>query len=270
MSVQAPPAVVLHALSDAGPVRDHNEDAFATTAIESDAGRSHLLIVADGLGGHNAGEVASGLAVDVVLNEARKEGAPLGDRLLSRALQQANLEVVNRGHDDPACFNMQTTMTALAVQFDRLLLAHVGDCRAYRVRKSAIQQLTTDHTRITEMLRMRLVTPEQALKHPYRSMLTRSLGADLILQVDTVRDRVQTGDRYVICSDGLWSEVTSDEIRRAVTELAPEAACKQLIELGTARQSSDNMTVAIAVVNDVSEAPASAPRWRSWLGRNGQ
>src|SRR5205085_11422831 len=141
--------------------------------------------------------VASGLAVEVVLEEARKEGVPLGDRFLARALQQANLAVLNSGHDNPERFNMQTTMTALALQYDRLLLGHVGDCRAFRVRKGTIEQLTTDHTRITEMLRMRMITPEQALKHPYRSMLTRSLGGELIVQVDTLRDQAEPGDIYV-------------------------------------------------------------------------
>lgn len=270
MSVQTLPDVELHTLSDAGPVRDGNEDCSATLTLDGQEGaRSHLLIVADGLGGHRAGEVASRLAVDTLLEQARAEGAPLGDRFLQRTVQQANLAVLNRGHDDPDCFNMQSTLTALVVQYDRLLLAHVGDCRAFRVRQGAIQQLTTDHTRIAEMLRMRLVTPEQALKHPARSMLTRSLGSDLILQVDGVRDRVEPGDLYVVCSDGLWGEVSSDEIRRVVSEHTPWNACERLLALGAARGASDNMTVGIARVHAVAAAPTAAPRWKSWFGRGG-
>jgi protein phosphatase len=270
MSVHTLPDVELHTLSDAGPVRDGNEDCSAALSLTAaDGSRSHLLIVADGLGGHLAGEVASRLAVDTLLEQARSEGAPLGDRFLPRTLQQANLAVLNRGHDDPDCFNMQSTITALVLQFDRLLLAHVGDCRAFRIRHDAIQQLTTDHTRIAEMLRMRLVTPEQALKHPARSMLTRSLGADLILAVDSVRDRVERGDLYVICSDGLWGEVSSDEIRRIVLEHAPPNACERLLALGASRGAADNMTVGIARVHTVIAAPAAAPRWKSWFGRGG-
>jgi serine/threonine protein phosphatase PrpC len=270
MLVDVAREVEAHVATDMGPTRDNNEDCCAFQTIDGESGvRCHLLIVADGLGGHRAGEVASRLAVDTVLREAEREGAPIGDRFLGRALQQANLAVFNHGHDDPDCFNMQTTLTALAVQYDRLLLAHVGDCRAFRVRGDTIQQLTTDHTRVTEMLRMRLITPEQAIKHPARNMLTRSLGAELLLQVDTARDTVAPGDIYVICSDGLWSEVTSEEIRRTVTNLAPERACHELLELGTLRNATDNMTVGVLRVHQVAPAPATVPRWKSWLGRGG-
>jgi serine/threonine protein phosphatase PrpC len=268
MLVHAVPDVELHTLSDAGPVREGNEDCCAAVTLSGGNGMSsHLMLVADGLGGHRAGEVASQLAVEAVLGEAATEGVPFGDRFLSQALQQANLAVFNRGHDNPDCFNMQTTMTALAVQYDRLLIAHVGDCRAYRVRTRTIQQLTTDHTRVMEMLRMRLITPEQAVKHPARSMLTRSLGADLIVQADSIRDRVEAGDVYVVCSDGLWSEVSSEEIRRAVMEHDAAAAARRLIEIGTGRGASDNMTIGILRVNQAPAAPATVPRWKSWIGR---
>ncbi len=268
MLVQAVPEVELYTLSDTGPVREGNEDCCAAVALTGEGGvLSHLLLVADGLGGHRAGEVASRLAVATVLSEASGEGAPIGDRFLSRAIQQANLAIFDQGHDDPDCFNMQTTMTAVAIQHDRLMIGHVGDCRAYRVRGTTIQQLTTDHTRVMEMLRMRLITPEQAVKHPARSMLTRSLGADLILQVDTIRERVDPSDLYIVCSDGLWSEVSSEEIRRTVTEVSGPDACKRLIEIGTSRGASDNMTIGILRVNSATAAPASVPRWKSWIGR---
>jgi protein phosphatase len=182
-------------------------------------------------------------------------------------MQQANLAVLNHGHDHPDCFNMQSTMSAIAIQFDRLLLAHVGDCRVFRVRGGGIQQLTTDHTRVTEMLRMRLITPEQALRHPARSMLTRSLGADLILQVDAMRDRVQTDDTYVVCTDGLWNEVSSEEMRRIAIELPGDLACERLVQLGADRGAADNMTIGLARVHAVEAAPPSAPRWKSWFGR---
>jgi len=269
MLVHAPPQTELHTLSDTGPTRDGNEDYCAARVIEGDEGvRSFLLIVADGLGGHRAGEVASRLAVETVLSEADSEGAPLGDRFLGRALQQANLAVLNQGHDEPDCFNMQTTMSAIALQYDRVLLAHVGDCRVFRIRRAVIQQLTTDHTRVMEMLRMRLITPEQAAKHPARSMLTRSLGADLILQVDSIRESAMAGDVYVVCTDGLWNEVSSEEIRRTTLELPGEEACAKLVRLGTERGAADNMTIGIARVNEVTSAPATAPRWRSWFGRS--
>jgi serine/threonine protein phosphatase PrpC len=270
MLVQTPTEVELYTLSDVGPVREGNEDYCAATTLGgTDGQRSHLLVVADGLGGHLAGEVASRLAVDTLLDEAGREGAPIGDRFLGRAMQQANLAVVNHAHDNPACFNMQTTMTAVVVQYDRLLLAHAGDCRLYRVRGVAIEQLTSDHTRVAEMLRMRLISPEQAVKHPARNMLTRSLGADLIVQVDTLRDKVLPGDQYVLCSDGLWSAVTSDEIRRFVVGSSLEDAGKRLIALGTERGSSDNMTVGLMHVHTVTPAPVAVPRWKSWFGRPG-
>jgi len=265
--VLSPPQIEFHTLSDAGPTRDNNEDHCAAVVLAGEGGSTLLLIVADGLGGHKAGEVASRLAVETVIAEAEREGSPLGERFLSRAVQAANLAVFNHGHDDPDCFNMQTTISTIALQQDRLLLAHVGDCRVFRVRQGQIQQLTTDHTRITEMLRMRLITPEQALRHPARNMLTRSLGADLILQVDTLRERALSGDIYVICTDGLWNEVSSEEIRRAVSDQPVQGACERLLALGAERGASDNMTIGVARVHETGSATSAAPRWKAWFSR---
>jgi protein phosphatase len=227
--------------------------------------RLYLLVVADGLGGHLAGEVASGIAVQTLQEHftAWDGGSP--DRFVADAVQRANLNVYDAAHASPDHFNMQTTISAVALAGDRLTVAHVGDCRLYRLRDGRLDILTRDHTMAMEMLRLRMISPEQAAEHPGRYQLTRSLGASPLLHVDTVREKVMAGDAYLLCSDGLWGEVATDEIARALGEQPPQEACQELLSLVLDRGAPDNVTGITFRVAQATAAPAPGSRWRSLL-----
>jgi protein phosphatase len=163
---------------------------------------------------------------------------------------------------------MGTTLTALTMAGREAIIGHVGDSRAYRVRKGDCAQLTADHSRVGEMLRMKMITPEQAVNHPARSMLTRSLGAEMTVQVDLVREPIETGDVFVLCSDGLWDVVPRADIAAVAAEsrLAHEAA-DRLVELALRRGSADNVTCVVVRVSSDAPIPAAGGR-RSFFRRS--
>jgi protein phosphatase len=159
---------------------------------------------------------------------------------------------------------MGSTLTALSLAGREALIAHVGDSRAYRVRERQASQLTADHSRVGEMLRMRLITAEQAARHPARSMLTRSLGTDPVVQVDLIREPAEIGDTFVLCSDGLWDVVGRAEIAdlagggEGEDPPAPAHAAAALVELALKRDAPDNISV--IVIRVVAHGPTPARR----------
>lgn len=254
--------------SHSGKVREHNEDfagAYAPTTPDDAWDRGPLFVVADGMGGHAAGEVASRLAVETLLShwsagapDAPQQGMRGGIRKANTALIDAALEGVGRR-------GMGTTITALTLAGREALIGHVGDSRAYLVRDGACTQLTDDHSRVGELLRMRLITPEQAVDHPARSMLTRSLGGEMAVQPDVVRQSIERGDTFVLCSDGLWETVSRVEMGEVVagigTELAtPADAADALIDLALQRGAADNVTVVVVRVSSDRPIPAAAAK----------
>jgi len=201
--------------SDPGDVRPHNEDFCAgyVPTIPDDAWEhGPIFVVADGLGGHAAGEVASRLATETVIAGWRRTKTPLPRPALRDVVRAANTAVYDASLESGRR-GMGTTVTALTLNGHEAVVAHVGDSRAYLVRKGACRQLTSDHSRVGEMLRMKLLTPEQAANHPARSQLTRSLGGDPTVQVDVVTADVAEGDSFVLCSDGLSGMVTDEDMQ---------------------------------------------------------
>ena len=255
------PHVRAAARTDAGPCRENNEDAILVRS-DSDAG-FHLFAVADGLGGHRAGEVASQMVVDTLA-----EGRPAverPERWLRQAFNAANLAIWDHSQSHPEAFNLQSTATALLLVGAEAVIGHVGDCRVYLLRDGVTVQCTTDHTQAMEMLRMRIITAEQAVHHPARNQLTRSLGAELFLNVDISRRRIQQGDVFVLCCDGLWSELTRDEIAAAAeAEPDPAVVASSLIQVAVDRGAADNVSVVVVRVAGPMEAPSPA-RGRRWL-----
>jgi serine/threonine protein phosphatase PrpC len=256
-------------ISDPGTLRDNNED-YAGAFAPEDAEAVPLFIVADGMGGHAAGEVASRLAVETVLAGWQSGGSGAAHQRLRSAARAANVAVFDAGQDAERR-GMGTTLTALALAGREVLIAHAGDSRAYLVRGGQASQLTADHSRVGEMLRMRLITAEQAARHPARSMLTRSLGTDPVLQIDLTRQPAEVGDTYVLCSDGLWDLVARGEIATITAgdpdggDAAfppPSEAAAALVELALKRDAPDNVTV--AVIRLVAHGPAPSRRsfWR--------
>jgi protein phosphatase len=263
-------------LTDAGPHRDTNQDSIGCFA-PSDAlalqRKGYLYVVADGLGGHAAGEVASSCAVEKLgeeyyspSNHTRIEPA------LRQAVQAANLRIHELTHHHPEYRSMETTLSAVAIAGAQAYVAHVGDTRIYHWREGALTQVTSDHSEAAELVRMRILKPERVRDHPGRNSLTRTLGSRLIPRPDYLRRPVQAGDQFVLCSDGLWSAMEEAEIAGIIGNSPPAAACRTLIEYALARDSHDNVSVQVVRVHAVDDAPAAPGRngWLSSIFQRGQ
>jgi len=255
-------------LSDPGTERGNNEDACGTLVVTP----THVLVaVADGVSGEEGGEIASRTAVDVTLRAYKDSPASWGPlRRLYRAAQQANIEIHDRALVVTELRRMSTTLTAIVVEDGMLHAAHVGDSRLYLVRGDTIVQKTKDHTVVGERRRVGLISAERAKAHPDRSVLTRSLGRELIAAVDRLSFPVSGGDTLVVCSDGLYNVMEDDELRQAVAGDDPEKGCKALVDAANARGTPDNLTVAVVKVTGrapETQAPGLRGLLAKWLGR---
>jgi protein phosphatase len=235
--------VLVVGLSDLGCVREKNEDAFAFWRDESGE-RGVLCLVADGMGGAAAGEVASRIAVRTV-REIYAQGPPGEDpgASLRKCLQVANREILQAVEENPRLAGMGTTCTAAVLREGRLWLGHVGDSRAYLLTESRMRQLSQDHSLAAELERQ-----GKPGVGSVRNVLTRCLGMGPEVNVDVTAEPIPFGPgmRLVLCSDGLTNMVVDEEIERLVRESSPEEACGQLVELARARGGSDNITVLVA------------------------
>jgi protein phosphatase len=248
--------------TDPGPNRPTNEDSTGSHSPDDPIileRKGFVCAVADGVGGHQAGEVASSVAVSTVIEEyysptshSRIEPA------LHHAFQAANLRIHALAQRNPEYRTMETTLTALVIWGACAYVAHVGDSRVYHWRDGRLVQLTTDHSEAAELARMRVVRPEQLRDHPRRNVLTRTMGGRLIVRPDFHRQALEPGDQFVLCTDGLWSEVGDEEIAAALGELEPAGACRALVSLALARPCLDNVTV--QVVKVVAIEPTAGAR----------
>ena len=232
--------------SDVGRARSGNEDSYF-------CGRT-VFAVADGLGGHQGGEVASAAAVaPLAALDGRELATPAeAAEALAAAIQEANSAILDRAAGDPSLWGMGTTMTAAAVTADgHLQLAHVGDSRAYLLRDGALEQLTTDHTVVAELVRRGRLTPELAAIHPERSILTRAVGLDARVPVDTPDPLdLRPGDQCLLCSDGLTEAVPDPTIAELLsTDEDGNAACRSLIDAANEAGGPDNITVVLVRVS---------------------
>lgn len=229
------------AVTDVGRVRAGNEDAFLVT--------EGFVAVADGMGGHLGGEVASNLALEIFAALTDRGEGDLTSRIV-----EANRAVLERSRRDREVSGMGTTFTVIAFEGGIGRLAHVGDSRAYRYRDRELVPLTEDHTLVRRMVRAGEITEEEARSHPQRSVVTRALGAEHDVEVDEGQLDLRAGDRYLLCSDGLTGMVVEDDIRAVLSEVAdPEAAARRLVDAANANGGQDNITVVIAdVVDDAS------------------
>ena len=230
------------AVTDVGRTRAGNEDSYF-------CGRT-VFAVADGLGGHQGGEVASAAAVEPLAALDGREFAEPGEaaEALAAAIREGNAAILERAAGDPGLWGMGTTVTAAALAGERhLQLAHVGDSRAYLLRDGSLEQLTTDHTVVGELVRRGRLTPEQAAIHPERSILTRAVGLDPRVPVDTPDPvELRDGDQVLLCSDGLTEAVDDDRITELLSAGADgEAACRSLIDAANAAGGPDNITVVL-------------------------
>jgi serine/threonine protein phosphatase PrpC len=244
-------------LSDRGRVRKHNEDylGYVLPTMQAQA-RTHgwLFALADGVGGQELGEVAARTAVESLLagfRQAAEGEAPA--TLLHRLVQAANQHVYDTGlATRPHGAAMATTLVTCALRFDRVVVAHVGDSRCYLVRRGQAKLLTRDHTMANEQARLGLLSAREAADAPTRHVLSRSLGSDLFVAVETSENLLLKADVLVLCSDGLHGVVTSAEIAAAASPGADlKAAARELVALANQRDGSDNISVQLIRVRNV-------------------
>ncbi len=235
-------------LTDVGRRREKNEDSCL---VDPEIG---LFVVADGMGGHAAGEVASRLAVEAIGSVVRDGGwdpaAATPDdasRLIETAMLEANRRICDsiQGHDEHR--GMGTTAVALLTASGRAVLAHVGDSRGYLIRRGAIVRLTSDHSWVNEQVKLGLLSADDAHRHPMRNIVTRALGSRPDVTVDRTVEEMRSGDAFLLCSDGLNTMLTDGEIQALVDRYpgAPELACRALIAAANERGGDDNITVVI-------------------------
>src|SRR5271169_2099594 len=243
-------------LSDPGRVREHNEDYLGYVLPHASAQlRSHgcLFALADGVGGQQKGEVASRMAVESVLAGfvGAREGEP-HKALLTRLIQAANTQVYESGGSSGPSAGMATTLVACAIRFDRAMIAHVGDSRCYLVRAGQAKQITTDHTVVSEQKRLGILSAKAAAESSNKHLLSRSVGNDMFVAVETNEVQVQKADVLVLSSDGLHGPVPESDIAVIVTRNQYlSTAVERLVELANQRDGGDNVSVQLIRIHDV-------------------
>jgi PPM family protein phosphatase len=255
--------------TDVGNERANNEDCVGYSYADV---QSLVMVVADGVGGMDGGEIASATAVSVVLDSYREQPTTVApDKRLYRAAQQANIEIYDRAIVVTEIRNMSTTLTAIALEGAMLYAAHVGDSRLYLIRDAEITQLTKDHTVVAERVRQRLLSPDKALSHPERGTLTRSLGRELIAAVDRIATQIRSGDVLVLCTDGLYNVLEDSDLSNMVQTGTADTVSRRLVELANQRGTYDNVSAVVCrVVGELPEAEVSKSwpkRLRDWLAQ---
>jgi protein phosphatase len=248
--------------TDVGCVREINEDSgrlLRPSDPRQLETKGTLLVVADGMGGHSAGEVASQMAADVV-SRLYYESPEEPGRALARAVEEANRRINEAAAADEAKHGMGTTCTALAICAGTAYAAHVGDSRLYMLRGGKLYQLSEDHSAVNEMVKMGIITKEQARTHEDKNVILRALGTSPEVEVSTVEPfRVREGDQYLLCSDGLHDLVLDDEIAAVLGEAEDtHAAGERLITMAKERGGHDNITVGIIAIMPEGTAAAEA------------
>ena len=246
-------------LSDTGKVREHNED---TIAIDADIG---LLVLADGMGGYNAGEVASGIAVKTIVNLVREaviredlegqdaeSGLARPSIILRDAIYRANKIIHQTSKTQPQCEGMGTTVVCCLFYDNKVSIAHVGDSRLYRLRNDRFEQVTMDHSLLQELVDRGFYSQQEAQRATNKNYVTRALGVEPSVQVEINEEPVHKGDFYVLCSDGLSDMVEDEDIHLTINTFSAnlESVAKQLTQLANDNGGRDNVSVAMAHVVD--------------------
>jgi len=249
------PGVELASLTDVGCQRENNEDSYSYWEPANDADFAklgRLAIVADGMGGHEGGQIASRLAVETFAKVyAGAADSDPAKRLLA-ALKDAHRCIQQRAKENPHLSSMGTTCTAIALIDSHLYFVHVGDSRLYLLREGKLRILSRDHTLIARLLEKGLIRPEQAQDHPQKHVLTSALGVrDAEMEVDAPPEplQLQKNDVLMICTDGLWGQVQADEMEEALGSQSLDAACRSMVQLARDRGGPDNITLQILRIN---------------------
>ncbi len=248
-------------LTDTGRQREANEDSYFV--------RAPLFAVADGMGGAQAGEVASRVAVEAFERAGEAEDADLApEELLRRTVQLANREIFELAQGDTSRSGMGTTLTAALVRGEEISFGHVGDSRAYVLREGKLKQLTDDHSLVEELRRQGRLTRDQAAEHPQRSVITRALGPEPQVEVDTMTFRARPGDVFLLCSDGLTTMLSDDDLLAILKrEGGLERAARRLVKAANDRGGKDNITV---VLFSLAEGEAAVEEGETLVGSSAE
>jgi protein phosphatase len=247
------------AASDPGLIRVHNEDRYCTDV------QSGLLLVVDGVGGQNAGEVAAEIicsGIEAFIRDTRldeRKTSPFGveprlttdgNRLRS-AILMANRQLSERLAADQTLAGMAATMAAVLVGPTHAAVANVGDCRTYLLRDELLEQMTIDHSWVAEQVRAGTLDPEQARSHPMRNLVTRAVSGEEALDIDIVEFQIQPGDLFLVCSDGLCGMLTDEEIQEVIVAWRPDVqtVCNQLVSAANLHGGRDNITVVVGMID---------------------
>ena len=256
-------------MTDVGRKRSHNEDSIAS---DSELG---VAILADGMGGYKAGEVASQLAVQMVMDDLRAglRDAGEGDEstgfshesmVLKSAIEKANEAIFRTAQNQPQCQGMGTTLVSAAFYDDRMAIAHVGDSRLYRLRADNLEQLTSDHSLLQELVDKGFYTPEEAKQSLNKNLVTRAVGIELEVSPDLQEEIVLPGDIYLLCSDGLSDLVSDEEMHLTLNRYSANLAdaAKALVQLANDHGGKDNISVIL-----VRTLKPFAAKKASWYSR---
>jgi len=243
--------------TDPGMVRSHNEDSIATDAANG------LVVLADGMGGYNAGEVASGMATTVIVAEMRqilattqpnqidpRTNQTIAARLVREQVLRANSSIYEAAQNQPQYAGMGTTLVVALFYDNRVLVAHLGDSRLYLLREGALRQLTRDHSLLQEQIDSGLLTAEQAKNAQHKNLVTKALGIDPSVEPEIHEHQTRPGDLYLVCSDGLCDMVEDDEISMALQALGGnlKLAAQQLVQMANDNGGRDNVSVILVRV----------------------
>jgi protein phosphatase len=247
--------------TDTGKKRRRNEDEYVVAPP--------LFAIADGMGGAQAGELASSLAAGAVRDDESVSGS--GERRVAGLIQEANRRVYQRSSQDASASGMGTTMTVALVEDGAVAFGHVGDSRAYLIRDGRLEQLTEDHSLVAELVRSGKLSPEEAETHPQRSVITRALGTDPDVDVDTFSIETQASDLFMLCSDGLTSMVEDEAILEAAEKHRDDlqVAVKALIRAANKGGGEDNITVVLFEIGDATGEPLEETAQYPVLGAEG-
>ena len=261
--------------TDTGKMRKCNEDSIACLP------RLGVLVLADGMGGHNAGEVASGMATSFLVNEFDRLLAekPLsvqpgevaktqGISLLNELIGEVNLAIFQASEGNPQYKGMGTTLVVVVFYDNRMLVAHIGDSRLYRVRNGEMTQLTKDHSLLQEWIDSGMITPEQALTATHKNLVTRALGVEAKVEAEIHEHEVMPGDLFLICSDGLYDMVLDEDIALTLTSLGAnlDLAAGQLIDQANDNGGKDNISIVLARVKAGFGAPQGWwQKFQAWV-----
>jgi protein phosphatase len=272
-------ALEIASCTDAGMVRSHNEDSIAADPVIG------LVVLADGMGGYNAGEVASGMATTVITTELQHavssvaphavdpaSGQPAAERLLREQIAKANTSIFQAAQSQPQYAGMGTTLVAALFSDNRVTVAHIGDSRMYRLRDGRFEQITRDHSLLQEQIDSGMITPEQARHSHNKNLVTRALGIDPEVEAEVNGFDVMPGDVYLLCSDGLNDMVTDEDIGMTVQTIAGASggnlrlAAQQLVQMANDNGGRDNVSVVLVRVLRAFAMPRGiVARFMNWL-----